>query len=84
MPLAFFETSFVSFPVHSSAYFSESTVEPGLVPKRYWPWLTHRIRFDAVLAGSKVKPVSSRLPPLAVCSVVMIVGAPSVPSLLIE
>ena len=29
MPLVFFETSLVSLPVHSSAYFSESTVEPG-------------------------------------------------------
>jgi hypothetical protein len=66
MPLAFFDTSFVSLPVQSSAYFSESTVEFGLEPKRYWPWLTHRIRFVAVLAGSKAKPVSSRLPPLAV------------------
>jgi hypothetical protein len=49
----------------------------------YCPCVTQRIGAVAVLAGSNVSPVRNRRPPpLPACTVLMTVGAESVPSAL--
>ena len=49
--------------------------------RAYSPWLTHRMRFAAVEAGSNSSPVSMRCtPPLPACTLVITCGEESVPS----